>query len=239
MDLSSPDAVREFLALCLDPGHGIKRTPATLAKIMPGPLGAAVDRFAPHLAQLREAADQAEQKARAARDTYTDALAAWITGDHSAHERDHIDGVPWPQCLACSTEAHTVDWTVPDRPTAALDPGQCPQNRVGTYIYVTDPAQYGPHFYQEHEAGDLRCVFCEAAAHWGGESLHTPQVPAYVHNAQSVNRTTVKHLVSPLDPHTTLCPRSFTATAPMPPEEAARLPLCGGCRDAATGVISD
>ncbi|HEY6115290.1 MAG TPA: DUF5131 family protein [Candidatus Dormibacteraeota bacterium] len=36
--------------------------------------------------------------------------------DHSTHERDHIDGVPWPQCLDCSTEGVTVDWTVPDGP---------------------------------------------------------------------------------------------------------------------------
>lgn len=37
--------------------------------------------------------------------------------DHSTHERDHTDGVPWPQCLDCSTEdGPTVDWTVPDGP---------------------------------------------------------------------------------------------------------------------------
>ena len=36
--------------------------------------------------------------------------------DHSTHERDHIDGTPWPQCLDCSTEETTVDWTIPDGP---------------------------------------------------------------------------------------------------------------------------
>ncbi|MFG3046299.1 DUF5131 family protein [Streptomyces sp. NPDC048241] len=36
--------------------------------------------------------------------------------DHSTHERDHTDGMPWPQCLDCSTEGVTVDWTIPDGP---------------------------------------------------------------------------------------------------------------------------
>jgi protein gp37 len=36
--------------------------------------------------------------------------------DHSRHELDYIDGVPWPQCLDCSTEDTTVDWTVPSGP---------------------------------------------------------------------------------------------------------------------------
>jgi protein gp37 len=36
--------------------------------------------------------------------------------DHSTHERDHIDGTPWPQCLDCSTQDTSVDWTVPDGP---------------------------------------------------------------------------------------------------------------------------
>jgi protein gp37 len=36
--------------------------------------------------------------------------------DHSKHQQDHIDGMPWPQCLDCSTESETVDWTVPDGP---------------------------------------------------------------------------------------------------------------------------
>lgn len=208
MDLSNPTAVREFLALCLDPGHGIKRTPATLAKIMPGPLGAAVDQFAPHLAALRQAADETDRQAAAARKVYTDALAAWIaTGEQP--------------------------------PTQATDPGrgECWQNRVDNYLRVVDAAQYGPHFYQENEAGGLHCVYCDTAAHWGGEDEHTPRVPAYVHNAQSVNRTTAKHLVDPLDPRVTLCPRKLPATEPMPSMEATRLPLCGACRRAVTGLL--
>lgn len=206
MDLSSATAVRKFLTLCLDPGRGIKRTPATLAKIMPGPLGAAVDQFAPHLAELRRAAEEADRQAAAARKTYADGLAAWISTGEQPAEQGTGPG-----------------------------PGECGQNRVGNYIRVEDPVQYGPHFYLQHEAGGLRCVYCDIPAHWGGEAEHTPRVPAYVHNAQSVNRTTAKHLVDPLDPRTTLCPRKLPATAPMPTSEAARLPLCGACRRVATG----
>lgn len=36
--------------------------------------------------------------------------------DHSTHERDFTDGMPWPQCLDCSTEGASVDWTVPCGP---------------------------------------------------------------------------------------------------------------------------
>ncbi|MCX4609482.1 hypothetical protein [Streptomyces mirabilis] len=157
--------VRDFLRLCLDPGRGIKRTPAKLAGIMPGPLEEALMRFAPHLGDLRTEADRQEAEARRARNVYVDALAAWITGDHSTHERDHIDGVPWPQCLNCSTEAHTVDWTVPDAPVL------CPQNRRG------DKAVQEPHFYKADEAGVQRCVFCDTAAHWGGEPTDAYRTP--------------------------------------------------------------
>lgn len=204
MDLTSPTAVRDFLALCLDPGHGIKRTPATLAKVMPGPLGAAVDQFAPHLAALRQAADEADRQARAARKAYSDALAAWITtGEEPA--------------------------TAP----AATDPGQCTQNRVGNFIRLTDPVQLGPHFYRENELG-LRCVYCDVPAHWGGEPLVAPTVRPYVYNAKSVNRTT-KHIVDPFDPAVTACPSEFISSPSMPTDEAARLPLCSGCRTALTG----
>lgn len=207
MDLSTPEAVRDFLALCLDPGHGIKRSPTTLTKITPGPLRDALVRFAPHLGELHQAAEEADRRAAAARKAYADGLAAWIkTGEQPA---------------------------AADPPAADL--GQCRQNRTGTYIRIEDPAQYGPHFYQEHETGDLRCVFCDVSAHWGGEAERTPRVPTYVHNARSVNRTTAKHLVDPLNPRATLCPRSLVASAPMPSDEAARLPLCGGCRRAVTG----
>ncbi|MFJ1606964.1 hypothetical protein ACIOHS_26875 [Streptomyces sp. NPDC088253] len=247
MNLDTENGVRDFLRLCLDPGHGIKRTPAKLAAVMPGPLEEALMRFAPHLGDLRAEADRQEAEARKARKAYTDALAAWITGDHSAHERDHIDGVPWPQCLNCSTEAHTVDWTVPGpewrddseapayrtpdgrvwkliaersanghplyegrggirytalalevtygeitavagaRPecagtaikvgcrageTPADDsPALCPQNRRG------DQRVMQAHFYKPDADGVLRCLFCSAPAHWGGEPSRAYRTP--------------------------------------------------------------
>lgn len=205
MDLSSPNTVREFLALCLNPGRGTKRTPANLAKIMPGALGAAVDRFAPHLAQLRKAADEADRQARAARKAYTDGLAAWIASGET-----------------------------PPEASAVADPSQCPQNRKGTFIYLTDPANLGPHFYKDDGVHGPRCVYCDMAAHWGGEPLVAPCVPTYVFNAASVN-TTAKHFIDPLDPRTTLCEPSRPASAPMTVDEAARLPLCGACRRIVTG----
>jgi len=39
-----------------------------------------------------------------------------LPADHSTHERDYTDGMPWPQCLDCSTDDSTVDWTVPSEP---------------------------------------------------------------------------------------------------------------------------
>lgn len=86
MDLSTECSVRDFLRLCLDPGHGIKRTPAKLAGIMPGPLEDAVMRYAPHLAELRDEANRQEKQARKARKAYTDALAAWIADEEPTAE---------------------------------------------------------------------------------------------------------------------------------------------------------
>lgn len=161
-------------------------------------------------------------------------------------------------------------------------PDLCPQNLRG------DKAVPQPHFYS-HD--DLRCVFCHAAAHWGGEApraLRTPDgrvwqlatatepdgqpftidgdaayeapfvgtrytataledlyaeqgdvvvvadpAPEYVFNARSVNRapgTAVKHIPGP--DGFTICPRQFEASKAMPQTEAARLPLCNGCREA-------
>lgn len=112
--------------------------------------------------------------------------------------------------------------------------GRCPQNRTGNFIRVEDPAVLGPHFYKDAGDGYLRCVYCGAPAYWGGESDTEPTPRSYVYNAKSVNRT-AKHVVDPADPAVTACPRSFAASPPMPIAEAARLPLCGGCRTALTG----
>lgn len=205
MDLSSLNHVRKFLALCLDPVHGIKRTPAKLAAVMPDEMIAAVDRYAPHLAELRQAADEAERQARAARKKYADGLAAWITSGKT-----------------------------PLVAPVVADPGECAQNRTGNFIRLTDPVTLGPHFYKDNGVTGLRCLYCDVPAHWGGEPLVAPTVRPYVYNSRSVNRT-AKHAVHPDDPRVTLCLSSYAASDPMPEQEAARLPLCGACRRAVTG----
>lgn len=204
MDLSSAAAVREFLVLCLNPPGRSKRTPAKLAQIMPDPLRDALETYAPHLAKLRQDAEDLERKARSARKAHANALAAWIRSSN-------------------------------DEVTAASGgAGRCPQNRTGNFIRLEDPAVLGPHFYKDAGDGYLRCVYCGAPAYWGGEKETEPTPCSYVYNAKSVNRT-AKHVVDPADPAVTACPRSFAASPPMPIAEAARLPLCGGCRTALTG----
>jgi len=338
MNLRSPEAVRGFLALCLDPGHGIKRTPAEVAKAVrevPGPPRDALERFAPHLADLREACDSLDEHAQDAHQIYVEALDAWIRNeprpltetppaapDQGRRDRyaealyntlemtpqqhpwatlspfrravwyaradaaitvadaeaDELENITAPERVdrlrteffeCASVESIQVQqrratrqrgrwqsrldrmdtllnirreqieagvWPEPADTPAVTESGEqdhCPQNRVGNFIRLTDPVQLGPHFYQENELG-LRCVYCDVPCHWGGEPLVAPTVRPYVHNARSVNRT-AKHAIHPTDPRRTLCPSSFVATAPMPPEEAVRLPLCGGCRRALTG----
>lgn len=80
--LNTAAEVREFLALCLDPGPGRdKRTAARVAEIMPGWLAGPLNRHAPHLATLSAAVHEAEAVAAAARTEHTEALGAWIAGD--------------------------------------------------------------------------------------------------------------------------------------------------------------
>lgn len=256
MDLSSAKAVREFLAQCLAPSYGVERTPATLAKIMPGPLGDAVDRYAPHLARLREAADEAEQRARAARKAYADALGAWVAFEPPKTVFPVPNSSEWSwQCpkdaggcgylsvarfpteqIAQGGYDDHLSLCVSEQTSSApaVDPSQCQQNRTWNFIRPADQPNFGPHFYKEDGAGVLRCLYCDAPAHWGGESLVAPTVPTYVFNASSVNRN-VKHFVDPRDPRMTRCEPPLPASAPMSSDEAARLPLCGACRRTVTG----
>ncbi|MFB6961862.1 hypothetical protein ACFCYB_33990 [Streptomyces sp. NPDC056309] len=98
MEFGTEKGVRDFLGLCLDPGHGReKRTPLQLTKIMPEPLFQALGRYAPHLVELRKAAEFREEQGRLARQMYADGLAAWIRGDE-----------PGPASL---------NWPVPDLET--------------------------------------------------------------------------------------------------------------------------
>jgi hypothetical protein len=82
MQLSTPDEVRGFLRMCLDPGPGRdKRTVTQLALIMPDWLVGHLAEHAPELAGLRAAVEAAEERAAQARAEYTEALRSWI-----AHE---------------------------------------------------------------------------------------------------------------------------------------------------------
>ncbi|MER6632263.1 hypothetical protein ABT301_29285 [Streptomyces sp. NPDC000987] len=74
----TPEDLRSFLRLCLDPGHGIKRGPEKLAEVLPEPLARKVAEFAPHIGGLRHAAQALAEQAKQARRAYADALAAWI-----------------------------------------------------------------------------------------------------------------------------------------------------------------
>ena len=78
MQLNTPEEARAFLRLCLDPGYGIKRTVPKLAKVLPPFLRDQVEEFAPHLAELRAAAEEAARAAGAASAAYVEGLRAWI-----------------------------------------------------------------------------------------------------------------------------------------------------------------
>lgn len=88
----TPEALRAFLSLCLDPGHGITRSPETLAEVLPEPLARKAIEFAPHLGELRHAAQALDAQAARARRAYADALAAWIHGGQDAATERYVIG---------------------------------------------------------------------------------------------------------------------------------------------------
>jgi hypothetical protein len=243
VNLDTEKDVRDFLRLCLDPGHGIKRTPAKLAGIMPGPLEDALMRFAPHLGAVQAEADRQEAEARKARKAYTEALAAWITGESAdapslcpqnrrgdkAVPEEHFhkpddDGVL--RCVFCSTPAH---WG--GEPTDAY---RTQDGRVWTL--ATEVNEHGVPLYEAPFVGTRYTALALETLH--GEIAPVGRVPAppYVFNSRSVNRT-AKHI--PDGRGRTICPGNFQASKPMPEEEAARLTLCGGCRKALLASIED
>ncbi|GHA94164.1 hypothetical protein [Streptomyces chryseus] len=85
-DLNTPEDTRSFLALCLDPGYGVKRTVNKLADVMPPWLRERVDQHAPHLAQLHAEADRLQAAADEARAAYAAALGDWIQNPITAAE---------------------------------------------------------------------------------------------------------------------------------------------------------
>lgn len=236
---ASEDEVREFLRLCLNPRPGSPRTPEALAEIIPGPLRENLHGYAPHLAELRTAADRARQEAARAVGAYADALARWIRdepntpalctqngkGDAAAPQPHTFpfveDGYP-SRCLWCG---------VPDKGSV---PGyRTPDGRV--WALAGESTEDGLPLYETPFVGTRYTADALAALHGSAEPLSAFPAPRYVHNAESVNRrpgTAVKHIPTP-DGATTICPRAFKATRAMPDEEAARLPLCSGCRTAA------
>ncbi|WP_406178085.1 hypothetical protein [Streptomyces canus] len=103
----TPEALRSFLKLCLDPGHGIQRTPEKLAEVLPEPLVRKTVEFAPHLGTLRHTAQALDEQAKQAQQAYADALAGWIHGE----EPEPVRSMPLLQAVAVAydaTVAHAV-----------------------------------------------------------------------------------------------------------------------------------
>lgn len=122
----------------------------------------------------------------------------------------------------------------PAEPTAdGLSLAACLQNRTNQYFDLTDPVILGEHVYRGPESNP-RCIYCDHAGINGGDTAAAPVIPTYVSNADSVNVNTAKHFVDPDDASRTWCTRAFRASAPLPPEQAALIAICGGCRRAAT-----
>ncbi|MFF0088231.1 hypothetical protein ACFYR1_52985 [Streptomyces canus] len=97
----TPETLRSFLKLCLDPGHGIKRTPEKLAEVLPEPLVRKAVEFAPYLGTLRHAAQALDGEARKAQQVYADALAGWIHGE----EPEPVRSMPLLQAVAVAYDA--------------------------------------------------------------------------------------------------------------------------------------
>ncbi|MGY3199799.1 hypothetical protein [Streptomyces sp. TE5632] len=119
MNLTDENSVRDFLRLCLDPGHGIKRTPEKLTEVMPDPLYQAMVLYAPHLGRLRADADRQDKKARTARRAYADAVAAWIHDKPSPAEDEQSTDrrEKYAQALYATLEEFSQE-----RPWAGLSP---------------------------------------------------------------------------------------------------------------------
>lgn len=86
---ATPEELRAFLALCLDPGPGrTTRTPEELTRILPEPILDQLARFSPNLGALRSYADRRQRQADTARLVWAASLAEWIA------DEDPEDGRP-------------------------------------------------------------------------------------------------------------------------------------------------
>ncbi|MFI2434726.1 hypothetical protein [Streptomyces sp. NPDC018693] len=241
MKFDTEKDVRDFLRLCLAPGHGTERTPAKLAEVMPDPLYDALVRHAPHLGKLRAEADRQEAQARRARKAYADALAAWINTDPADSAdvpglcpQNRRGGQREPQphfyqpdeagverCLFCSTVAH---WG--GEPARAY---RTPDGRVWTK--ATEATEDGVTLYEAPFVGTRYTALALEQLHGEIEPFDEPAAPPYVLNSRSVNQspqTSVKHI--PDDNGRTICPGQYQATEPLPEDKAAEYALCSGCR---------
>ncbi|MFF4036389.1 hypothetical protein ACFYZ2_42745 [Streptomyces sviceus] len=97
----TPEALRSFLKLCLDPSHGIKRTPEKLAEVLPEPLVRKAAEFAPHLGTLRLAAQALAEQAKKAQQAYADAFTGWIHGE----EPEPVRSMPLLQAVTVAYDA--------------------------------------------------------------------------------------------------------------------------------------
>jgi hypothetical protein len=208
---------------------------------MPGPLEEALMRFAPHLGALQAEADRQEAEARKARTAYTEALAAWITGEPAdvpglcpqnrrgdkAVQEAHFynpDDAGVQRCVFCSTPAH---WG-----GEPADAYRTPDGRVWTLAAEV----HGVPLYEAPFVGTRFTALALETLHGEITPVANGKVPEYVYNSRSVNRTT-KHI--PDGRGRTICPGNFQASKPMPEEEAARLTLCGGCRKALLAAVEN
>ncbi|MDQ1018818.1 hypothetical protein [Streptomyces afghaniensis] len=81
---------------------------------------------------------------------------------------DVADHIVTAACMAAAAGAVVLPaGAIPEDKSPAL----CQQNRRG------DARKPEPHFYKPGEDGVLRCVFCSAPAHWGGELAPAYRTP--------------------------------------------------------------
>ncbi|KUN37741.1 hypothetical protein AQJ30_15775 [Streptomyces longwoodensis] len=99
----TPEALREFLQMCLTPRPGQERTALRLVELLPPQIAAKAHEFAPHLAGLDRTATDLETQAGQARQAYADALAAWIGGQEPPTTQDRLSS----PCFNCT---HTLNW---------------------------------------------------------------------------------------------------------------------------------
>lgn len=105
-NFTTAEEIRAFLALCLNPGYGIKRTPAKLAEVMPLELRNRLETYVPQLTDLREEAERLEAAADQARRAHATALEAWVKAPPHNQEPE-----PWRTCCALGFQTKGRDHT--------------------------------------------------------------------------------------------------------------------------------